>query len=90
MCGRPPLAPRHNSSPAPDTLPEKLLLAWFVLVHRDGAQPPLALLYNGPFQVLERSTHFFHLQLGDRVNNVSTHCLKAAYTPDDTVSATPP
>jgi hypothetical protein len=90
MSGRPPLAPRHNSSPAPVTLPEILLLARFVLVRRDGAQPSLAPLYDGPFRVLERSTHFFHLQLGDRVNNVSTHRLKAAHTPDDTVPAAPP
>jgi hypothetical protein len=90
MSGRPPLAPRHNSSPAPVTLPEELLLARFVLVRRDGAQPPLAPLYDGPFRVLERSTHFFRLQLGDRVDNVSTHRLKAAHTPDDTVPAAPP
>jgi hypothetical protein len=42
MTGRPPPPTRHNSAPAPSTLPEELLLARFVLVCQDGAQPPLS------------------------------------------------
>jgi hypothetical protein len=42
MTGRPPPPTWHNSAPAPSTLPEELLLACFVLVRRDGAQPPLS------------------------------------------------
>jgi transposase InsO family protein len=42
MTIRPPPPTRHNSAPAPSTLPEELLLARFVLVRRDGAQPPLS------------------------------------------------
>jgi hypothetical protein len=47
----------HNLAQAPSTLPEELLLARFILVRRDGAQPPLSPIYDGPYQVLERSTH---------------------------------
>jgi hypothetical protein len=39
MTGRLPSLTQHNSAPAPSTLPEELLLARFVLVLRDGAQP---------------------------------------------------
>ncbi len=75
---------------APSTLPEALLLARFVLVRRDGAQPPLSPVYDGPNRVLERSTHFFLLEMGERTDKVSTLCLKAARTPADTEPAKPP
>jgi hypothetical protein len=52
MTGRPPPPTRHNSAPALSTLPEELLLARFVLVHRDGAQPPLSPIYDSPYRVL--------------------------------------
>ncbi len=81
---------RHNSAPAPPTLPKELLLARFVLVHRDGAQPPLSPIYDRPYRVLERSTHFFLLEMGERTDKVSTHRLKAAWTPVDTEAAKPP
>ncbi len=61
MTGRPPPPTRHNSAPAPSTLPEELLLAHFVLVHWDGAQPSLSQIYDSPYRVLERSIHFFLL-----------------------------
>ncbi len=89
MNGRPPPPTRHNSAPAPSTLPEELLLARFVLVRRDDAQPPLSRIYNGPYRVLERSTHFFLLEMGERTDKVSTLCLKAARTPADTETAKP-
>ncbi len=69
------------------TLPEELLLALFVLVCRDGAQPPLSPVYDGPYRVLERSTHFFLLEMGERSDKVSTLRLKAARTPIDTEPA---
>jgi hypothetical protein len=89
MTGCPPPLSRHNSAPAPSALPEELLLARFVLVHRDGAQPPLSPIYDGPYRVLERSTHFFLLEMGDRTDKVSTLRLKAARTPADTEPAKP-
>ncbi len=89
-CHPPPLT-RHNSAPAPSTLPEELLLAGFVLVRRDGAQPLLSPIYDSPYRVLEQqSTHFFLLEMGDRADKVSTLCLKAALTPADTEPAKPP
>jgi hypothetical protein len=90
MAGRSPPPPRHNSTPAPTSLPEELLLARFVLVRRDGAQPPLAPIYDNPYRVLERSTHFLLLQIGERTNKVSTLRLKPARTPADTEPAQPP
>jgi hypothetical protein len=35
-------------------------------------------VYDGPYRVLERSTHFFLLEMGDRTDKVSTLRLKAA------------
>jgi hypothetical protein len=90
MTGRPPPPARHNTAPAPSTLPEELLLARLVLIRRDGAQPPLSPIYDGPYRVLERSTHFFLLEMGDRTDKVSTLRLKAARTPADTEPAKPP
>ncbi len=88
MTGRPP--PPAQRAPAPSALPEELLLASSVLVRRDGAQPPLSPIYDGPYTVLERSTHFFLLEMGDRTDKVSTLRLKAARTPPDTEPAKPP
>ncbi len=90
MTGRPPPLTRHNLAPAPSTLPEELLQARFILVRRDGAQPPLSPIYDSPYRVLERSTHFFLLEMGDRTDKVSTLRLKAARTPADTEPAKPP
>ncbi len=81
-CRLPPPA-RHNAAPGPSTLPEELLLARFVLVRRDGAQPLLSPIYDSPYRVLERSTHFFLLEMGDRTDKVST----PARTPADTEPA---
>jgi hypothetical protein len=52
MTGRPPPPTRHNAAPAPSTLPEELLLTCFILVRREGAQPPLSPIYDGPYRVL--------------------------------------
>jgi len=89
MTGRPPPPAWHNAAPAPSTLPEELLIAHFVLVRRDGAQPPLSPIYDGPYRVPERSTHFFLLQMGDRTDKVSMLRLKAARMPADTEPAKP-
>ncbi len=43
-----------------------------------SAQPLLSPIYDGPYRVLERSTHFFLLEIGDRTDKVSTLRLKAA------------
>jgi len=90
LASRRPLATAHHSQPGLETLPEQLLLSRFVLIRRDGAQPPLSPAYDGPYLVLERSLRFFKVQLGNRVEVVSTLRLKACHTPPDTVAADPP
>ena len=90
LAGRTPLQTHHHTTPSPTVLPEDLLLSRFVLVRRDAVQPPLSPLYDGPFLVLERSLHFFKLQVGSRVDTVSTHRLKPCHTPEDTQAAEPP
>jgi len=85
-----PLPTSHHNTPAPTSLPEDLLLSCFVLVHHDGVQPPLSPLYDGPFLVVERSLHFFKLQMGTKVETVSTHRLKPCHAPQDAQAAEPP
>jgi hypothetical protein len=88
--GRAPRSTAHHCTPAPDRLPDELLSARYVLVRRDAAQPPLQPLYDGPYLVLERSFHTFKLQLGDRVDTVSTSRLKPFIASSDTTAAEPP
>ncbi len=82
ISGCTPLPTAHHALPAPSALPEELLLARFVLVLRDGVHPPLSPAYDGPFAVLERSSHFFKLQMGLRAASLLAavspplmHCL---------------
>ena len=63
LAGRSPRQTAHHTTPSPVSLPEDLLLSRFVLVRRDAVQPPLSPLYDGPYLVLERSLHFFKLQV---------------------------
>ncbi len=81
LAGRTPLQTRHYTMPAPTALPEDLLLSRFVLVCRDAVQPPLSPLNDGPFLVLERSLHFFKVQISTRTETISTHCLKPCHNP---------
>jgi cleavage and polyadenylation specificity factor subunit 1 len=90
LAGRAPLPTAHHNTVGPQVLPEELLLARFVLVRRDGVQPPLSALYDGPYLVLERSLHFFKLQVGPRTDTISTHRLKVCYSPPDVEAALPP
>jgi hypothetical protein len=85
MTGCPPPT-WHNSVPAPSTLPEELLLARFVLVRSRHVSQ----VYDGPYRVLERSTHFFLLEMGERTDKVSTLRHKAARTLIDAEPAKPP
>jgi hypothetical protein len=90
LAGRTPLQTRHHITPSPTALPEDLLLSRFVLVRRDAVQPPLLPLYDGPFLVLERSLHFFKVQIGTRAETISTHRLKPCHTPEDAQTAERP
>ncbi len=80
----------HNNRPGLLTLPEELLLTRFVLVCRDGAQPPLSPMYNSPYLVLERSLRLFKIQVGSRQDTVSTLRLKPCRSPPDAQPAPPP
>ena len=55
-----------NKIPAA-VLPQALLDASHVLVCQDGHVPPLALLYNGPYAVLQCSLHTFTILMGDKI-----------------------
>ena len=90
LAGRTPRATSHHCSPAPPQLPEELLRTRFVLVRRDAVQPPLQPMYDGPYLVLERSLRTFKLQMGDRVDTVSTSRLKPCFAPPDARAAEPP
>jgi hypothetical protein len=89
LAGRSPHQTSHHTTPSPISLPEDLLLSRFVLVRRDAVQPPLSPLYDGPFLVLERSLHFFKVQIGTRIETISTHRLKPCHTPEDAQAAEP-
>jgi hypothetical protein len=58
-CSRHSATELHNRN-GPLNLPEELMLTRYVLVRRDGAQPPLSPMYDGPYLVLERSLRFFN------------------------------
>jgi hypothetical protein len=86
-------APRpvsHKNTPLPTTLPPELMSSEFVLVRKDGVSPSLAQPYDGPYKVLRRSLHTFQLQIGTRIEEVSTHRLKVCRTPPNTAAAIPP
>jgi hypothetical protein len=84
LTGRAVLPTSHHNTPAPQQLPEDLLLTRHVLIRKDGHVPPLAAAYNGPYLVLERSLRFFKLQIGDRQDTVSTLRLKACISQPET------
>jgi len=90
LAGRVPLQPAHHCLPKPQKLPEDLLLSRYVLVRHDAVQPPLSPVYDGPYLVLERSLHFFKLQMGARTDTVSTHRLKPCHAPLGMEAAVPP
>jgi hypothetical protein len=81
LAGRQPRATAHHCLPAPPELPDQLLRATHVLVRRNAVQRPLSPLYDGPYLVLERSLHTFKLQMGDRMDTVSTSRLKTCMAP---------
>jgi transposase InsO family protein len=80
----------HIPKQPPPTLPPDLLQAEMVFIRNDAKQPPLSPCYSGPYRVLERSLRFFKLQIGERIDTVSTLRLKAAYLPASALPAIPP
>ncbi len=61
--------PPPTRRPLPQ-LPNDLARAPTMFVRRDGQVPPLQPLYDGPYNVIRRSLHFFTLCIGDKVDKV--------------------
>ena len=82
-----------HSSPTPcleavPAVPPNLASCKFVFIRVDGSgRPPLAPLYTGPFEVLERYESTFKVQLGTRTELINISRLKPAFTPTDAVPA---
>jgi hypothetical protein len=87
MTGRPPLPTRHNSTQLQPHLHYQRSCCWPASFWSAGT---VRRRRCRPYRVLERSTHFFLLEIGDRTDKVSTLRLKAAQTPADTEPAKPP
>ena len=84
------LPTRHLSSPEPATVPPKgLSSADFVFVRRGAPGPPLSLLYDGPYRVLDRGPKVFKLELGGRQEVVTVDRLKPCLV-NDVIPASPP
>jgi hypothetical protein len=86
----PPRPILHKNTDLPTALPPDLAAADFVFVRRDSVAPPLTPPYTGPFKVLRRSLHTFQVQVGNRTETISTHCLKTCISSSDTAAAEPP
>jgi transposase InsO family protein len=76
---RPPSSSRSSSRSRyqpPDPSPTPKRQASRVYLPRGGTLPPLALLYVGPYEVLERADKSFRLAVGGRKETVSIDHLK--------------
>jgi hypothetical protein len=77
--------PRHNSSiQLPAELPDKLLRAPFVWLHRNVVVPPLHHPYDSPYAVVRRGPHSFTIRVGLQDKIVSVSRLKACTEADAT------
>jgi len=64
--------------------------AEFVYIQRGGAGPPLAPIYNGPYEVIARQPKFSHVKMGEKVEVISINRLKPHLGPSPVVPAVPP
>ena len=69
----------HGEDKIQSHVPNSLKQAKFVFVRHDARRIPLQTLYDGPFEVIERTPKYFTLQLGDIRDNISIDRLKPAY-----------
>ncbi len=86
----PPRPILHKNTDLPTALPPGLAAADFVFSRRDSVAPPLTPPYTGLFKVLRRSLHTFQVQVGNRIETISTHRLKTCISSSDTAAAEPP
>jgi cleavage and polyadenylation specificity factor subunit 1 len=87
---RPPPT-RHDGEQQqkPAAPPEDLMVADYVLVRRDGPKGPLDRPYDGPFKVIQRSAQFFKVQVGEKLEVITTARLKAVKASEDVQEAQP-
>ena len=84
------LPTRPLGGPEPAAAPPKgLSSADFVFVRRGAPGPPLSLLYDGPYRVLDRGPKVFKLELGGRQEVVTVDRLKPCLV-NDVTPASPP
>jgi hypothetical protein len=65
------------------------MVADYVLVRRDGPKGPLDRPYDGPFKVIQRSAQFFKVQVGEKLEVITTARLKAVKASEDVQEAQP-
>ena len=83
------IVPHHRSVPL--RFPSALSTSRYVFVREDSCKPPLSLLYQGPYLILEHSEKYFKLQkIGDKPDTVSIDRLKPAFSTDEMVPGVPP
>jgi hypothetical protein len=83
----PPLHVQHSPSVE---IPAALKAAKFVFIREDASKPSLSPLYRGPYQVIERRSKFFRLQIGAKVDSVSVDRLKPVISDVPVIPVTPP
>jgi hypothetical protein len=71
-------------------VPHQLQSCQHVYVRGDGARPPLAAKYDGPFLVVAKAAKYFRIQRGSRVENVSVDRLKPHLGTGPVAPASPP
>jgi hypothetical protein len=71
-------------------VPPQLQSCQHVYVRGDGARPPLAAKYDGPFLVVSKAAKYFRIQRGDRVETVSVDRLKPHLGTGPVAPASPP
>ena len=82
--------PHHVQHSPPVEIPAALKAAKFVFVREDASKPSLSPLYRGPYQVIERRSKFFRLQIGTKVDSVSVDRLKPVVSDVPVIPVTPP
>ena len=71
-------------------VPQQLQSCQNVYVRGDGARPPLAAKYDGPFLLVAKAAKYFRIQRGNRLENVSVDRLKPHLATGPVAPASPP
>ncbi len=84
-----PTRPRSYAAVATSP-PPALQAAKFVYIRKGGSVLPLSRPYDGPFAVVEASTKFFTIDIGDRRETILVDRLKPHTGPSPPSPAVPP